>query len=685
MKTIKLITLLFLSFSIFGQELNSLTISQALLNQATTVGDNDVRYYSDIYSQILGSYQSTYDSLGQRLSSEAINNGLFGGTNMIGWKHANDFSSFKILFNRSIAPDLFSDTGYIVNDEMIIEIDIAKFLNQLKSDSQINISDKNLLAYTGLTFKRTFRYNHFAQSLEDGLQTSYDKLFFIFSYFNSQKFNSLSDYDYITKEDSFELSAGAMATSPITSYLNAGVGALASAVKKTSATIQKLGPDDSKEAGEFVRITSEEESQIKAQVNAVLLLDVFKLLNMTLLRYDYEYERTKSYKVYLSLYEDDMSNSQKLDEVDKILKFKYFKSDLLAENLKSEEIRESEFKQSKYLAFIWGGLRNSLTEITEILKEGVIYRFFTHNYEKLSYTENLFSKILSTILGKLIGFNQLATNTEVDSYNSSINYESNENILDNKKDFNIFSDNVLTIEMGKKFSIYAGSKLKQNKIQSKVLDHLENRAVNVSKINTVLASNKAYAPVDFSSTSTLDNNNIAHFMNKNSSDVFSILNSMCKEESKSIFSFFRSLFSNCKSKAYTSYNNFLKEWTTLNYSKEVYDDCSKKYRFKYLFSPNKKKEMISKCMEISNKNTIDYRLTTFPLWRFKDVVNNLNNNIDGINQLEALFGDFSVYGTLSMKLNNQSNYSTYFKSGNYKGNILTQFQIENNLRAPASN
>lgn len=679
---IKILLVLLLSFKVFSEDLASLKLSDILLNSQTSSGD--IRYYSDVYSQIMNEYQNTYIQLGNRYAQGAINNGLFGGTNMIGWKHANDFSSFKVLFNRSVAPNLFSEEGYIVNDEMVIEIDVSKFIKKLANDEVIKITDQNLLAFGGLVFKRTFRYNHFAATLEDGLQTNFDHLFFIFNYLKADNFHKLSDYDYITKEDTFTLSAGALGTAPVTSYISIGAGVFLSAVKKSKVSLQKLGIEDEKKANENIRLTSEDELSLGSGANVTLLIDVFKLLQLTLFSYDFEYTRSKTYKVYLSVFDRDLADTAKLSEISKVLSFKKFDSSLLAENLTTKEYRQKEIKNSKYLAFLWGGIKNSATEMIEILKDNTVYRFFNHHYEKISYKENLLSKILVALLGKLVGFEQMAARTETTQHDVDINYEAQVNIIDSKEDFNIFDDNILSIDFGYRQRVDSSSKKKLKELKQTISDAVKARSQQIDLYSKYIEVNTLVAPVEFQSAVQLNNKNIEVFMKKNSQDVFSVFKKMCKSKSRSVFSFITSLFNPCQTKLNHSYTTFLKEWTTLNYSGALYNSCSSKYKYSFFMSKAKKLSLISKCMEISNKTNEDFRNKNFPLWRFKDVANNINNYTKSLDYFEELFGEFSNKGQIHLNYKNGLSYKNYFKEGNYKGNILTQFQIDNRLRAPAS-
>jgi len=683
-------TILFSQFAFANGEFQTFETGAAFnkvvgnqLSQNDQLDPNDIRNFSNIYGQILNSYESTYDSIGSRLSNEA-KNGFFGGVNMIGWRHANDFSSFKVTFNRSIAPSLFHENKHIVTDEMVVEIDASKFLKKLANDDVINISEQNLAAFAGLAFKRTMRYNHFADTVEDGLQTSFDKLFFMFKYFDGRNFTKLGEYDYLVKEDSFTVNAGAMATVPIYTYGAVGAGVLYKYEKKSKVSIQKLGVLDEKDPTENIRLTVEDQRGSSAGANVTLVVDFFKILKMTLLSYDFEYSYSKTYKTYLSLYDEDLSNNQKMDQIKRILRFKSFNNDLFADNIKSKEMRQKEIRKSRYLAFIFGGVKDSQTEYTEIVKDGKLHKFFSHNYEKLRYRENFLSKVLTTILGKLLGYDQLAARTEVNSKSVDISYEANRDLIKSKQDYNIFNKNVFTMEFGSKIRVNQKTKLNAKKIESKMRTAISQRSKSYAKFKPAFDTTQVSAPAEFTSSIMMDNTNVAHFMNLSASSVFSKYKSVCRGKSKSFFSRLRSLFSACRYRLYGRYNSFLKEWTTANYDGDIYKKCKRKYRWRYIFRRSKRTAMIQKCMEISYKKKKSIQMHELPLWKFKDVANNMNNYVVYIDDLKFFFGNFNNKGSFSSMLNDQTPYKGYYNEGSDKQNILTQFQVDNRLRSPAS-
>ncbi|AYF44808.1 hypothetical protein BALOs_1808 [Halobacteriovorax sp. BALOs_7] len=643
--------------------------------------DTDLADISPIYKTIYDNYEANYQSIGDRLSNES--NGFFGGVNLVGWRHAGNFHGFKVMFNRSAAPSLFDEDQYLVNDEMVIEISARNFLSALQEKGIIDIAPGVLKSYSNLSLKRTIRYNHFAANATDALQTNFDRLFFMYRYLNPENFDKLSDYDFIKKEDALTFAAGAAATA---SYQGIGVaaGALASYERKSSVEIQRLGPADNAKENELIRLTAEDSKLISAGANITLMADFLNIVKLTLFRYDFSYSFEKSYKAYMSIYVQDLHDREKLSELKNVTRFGKFNYSKLADNITSYENRKKELKKSKYLAFIIGGVKDSQTESTEVVKDGKVYKFFSHRYERLSYTQNFFTKLLNIVLGQLVGYDQLISNDRVDSKVVDINYESNEELIKSRRDFDIFSSNVYTMTLDQQSKVNKDYKWSKNKTEKKMRGLIRDRTQSYGNFASVFENYTVKAPAEFSSTMTIDNSNMANFLNRNSSEVYDIFKEACGGKSKNFFRRLRSFFSACRHKLYRSYGTFLKEWSVGKYTSEIKRKCERKYRWKYFFRPSKRRRMVAACMEIGSKQLYAKYKHELPLWRFKDIAYNINNHVEKDYLIRRLFGSYSNKGSFSANLNGSIPYKNYYSEGENKENIFTQFQIEQNLRSPAS-
>src|SRR5690606_6588698 len=90
---------------------------------------------------------------------------------------------------------------YIVTDRFEITIEASKLFGELKSKGLISIAENQLAAYAGITFKRSYRYVHFADSYEDALVIDLQKLFLSFTMLRNHKYLELAPHEIIQRED----------------------------------------------------------------------------------------------------------------------------------------------------------------------------------------------------------------------------------------------------------------------------------------------------------------------------------------------------------------------------------------------------------------------------------------------------------------------------------------------------
>ena len=216
---------------------------------------------SPIYQEILGELKETYQEIGQRQADRIANGNrdlnLIRDLNTIGLSYQKSFVNFQIYVRRQLAPDLFDDTRWIVNDEFTIEVDASKLLGNLHEMKEIDINATNLGAYAGVTFRRTYKYIHFANSYQSGLTTKLDKLFLSFLKFRQLEFLSLDPYEILKKEDYLSFNAGGVISGPIYGNITGSIGAIAEYERLAKLNIQRVGPDDNPKENEEIRISYE--------------------------------------------------------------------------------------------------------------------------------------------------------------------------------------------------------------------------------------------------------------------------------------------------------------------------------------------------------------------------------------------------------------------------------------------
>ena len=161
------ILILLMSFKTFSYDFKTFTLLGDLEKKNDPTYDIEAKssrtgeHTNFVYSSILGAISSSYTSIGQSQADAVLNDqGIFnlGSRSASGFTWQKPFGNFLVVVNRSLSPDLFDDSRWIVDDQLEIIIDAQSFLTQLSKDNKIKISDDSLAMYAGITFKRIFSF-----------------------------------------------------------------------------------------------------------------------------------------------------------------------------------------------------------------------------------------------------------------------------------------------------------------------------------------------------------------------------------------------------------------------------------------------------------------------------------------------------------------------------------------------
>ena len=646
---------------------------------------------NSLYRDILNEFGATYDSIGQRQASNILNNQntqVFGGLNNIGIKYTKDFLDFSVIAGRTVAPDLFSDDKWIVSDEFTIDINAAKLLSNLKEQGVVDFTEAQYGAFAGVSFRRTFRSVHFANSYMEGLTLHFDKLFLAFTKFMNKDYLNLGEYEFLQKEDSISLKAGAIAGAPIYGPIFGSAGVLASYESLSRVDIQSIHSDEKTTQNEKLRITMEKVKSASVGVSASISVEFLKLLQMTLLRYDFNYSLEDAQKTYLTFYDDDYeklkTNTYYSQQVDRILKGQ--KADLYAlrNNVVSLEQRKTEQRESKYSLLFWGGQKEASTQQIEIVKNGNVHRFFKHYYEKIKYKQNILSRLVNVLVKSLLKLDTIINKDSSDSKKVLVEYSSDENLIDAKKDINMKEEETVSIGFSHKFFTAKTNGVLKKGHKKAALNALYNYSGVDPLAIKLFENDQLVGPVKINGEYKINRDGLYHLLSFTQSEMKSRYEVMCGAKSKGIFKWFRNLFNGCLHKMNSSSKKFYAEWAYNDFSSKLYSYCknkTKKYRW---FKRSRKRR---KCMEEYSRRVTPQSMAEVPLWRLKDIVQTVYLEHKNKTQILSFFGYDNVfyYGNFQSYTSEGKSFISYFNEGRFDGlGIVDNFRRENNLRSPAS-
>lgn len=662
------------------------------LNYLTILeGNNPFDGQNNLYEQIFDSLHAEYQHIGKLSAQRVLNDNLVitGGLNSIGFSYRKPFLDFGLSLNRSVAPDLFSSSRWIVTDTMTVHVDASKVLSRLKNENKIDISEKNLALFAGIVFERKYTWFHFANSYEEGLSTQFDKLFFPFLGVKFSAVKKLGLDEFITKEDSISINAGGFVSVPIYTGVSAIGGALAKFQKISRMEITRKSHDLLSD--ESLMVSFEKTKSFMTGISLQVQADFFKILKMNLLSYDFNYQLDESYKIY-SRFEMDEINEMTAEnpvaeEISNIIKTKEPNLVILAPYILSEEKKISEILTHKYNFLLLGGIKEAKTQQIEVTSKGISRNFFRHYYEKIKYTEDFISRLFTSFIFAIFNSDLKSQNLASETKKVTIEYDSERNLLDAKEDINIFhkDSQVLSLKFEGSYHTKKTSGMFGKKYRERAKFLIEAYS-GVNPVVTQMIDNKELkAPFDVNGQYQINIEGIRFFNNLSVSEVFDNMNSLCDDKPRTVFFLFRNLFDNCRRSLQNNYIDYLKDLSHEKVTAESINTCERK-ALKYWYSSSKKRAFIKNCIgDLTYKSSEHW--TMVPLWQLKNLSQDLVNNINNKTYYYNLFGIRNVFfhGAFSATTSSNTDFVTYFHEGEFKGlGVVDNYMREQNMRAPAS-
>ncbi len=646
---------------------------------------------SDLYQKILDEMNLEYEQIGKTEAARILQNNstiITGGLNSIGFSYKRPFVDFSLNVDRNLAPDLFDVQRWIVTDTCSLYIDASKILSNLKDQKIIDISQDNLAAFAGIVFKRTFTWVHYANSYEEGLTTHFEKLFLPFLAMNVKNISKLQSNEMIFKEDSLSVKTGGFVSAPLYTGIVGMSGVLAKFEKLTRVEVVSSPSKSGK--GDELHLAYEKSKIASAGASIGIQADFLKILKMTLLSYDFNYELNSSYKIYLNFMQKNLQemsiDNPVAEEIGQVLKNREGDLAVLAPYVISEEKKISQSIEHKYNFFLLGGIKGAKTQQVEVTVDGRVKTFFRHYYEKIKYTEDFVSRIFSSLIYALTNTDANAAKLASDTKRVEIEYDSDKNLLENHEDLSLKDDfQKLSMSFSSEFLTKKTSGIIGRKYRDRALFLLERFSGIDPLIVTMLQNEYLKAPLVITGKYQVNTEGIRHFNNLEIGEVFDFFGGLCDEYPKNKFFNFRNLFDTCRRALQNDYIDYFKDLTHDKISAAAIATCENKSQH-YLFSASKKRAYLKNCLsDLTKKDQQDW--LDIPLWQLKTLTTTIVNYSNSKVHYYNLFGVQNVffYGNLNATTQDGRYFTSSFHEGDFKGfGVVDHYMRLENLRAPSS-
>jgi hypothetical protein len=613
---------------------------------------------SPVYSKIIEVLSGNFQKIGQDEANGilAFNRQFnLGEQNFSGFTWQKPMGKFSISANRVIRPYLFSTNIWIVEDTFTIYIDATTFLKSMKDDGLIDISDKNIGLFAGLSFKRNFRYEHFASSYNQGLFSDFSKLFMSWNIFSLEPIMRLSDYEIVTKEDSITAAVGGMISSPPIYGFSGAAGVMVSYNHVGKTTVQKLGPDDSRAPGEFLRVGSSKSNSVSIAATAKVQLDFLKLIKLTLFSYDFEYEYEKTQTINLSFYDRDRpklaANTPESAEFKHILTIGMPEIKALRNNIVTLDEREQQNMTSKFGFLLFGHIKKKETEQIKIVKDGKAKIFFRSHFENLKTKQNFFSRLLNTFIYALVKIDFGAKLDASKARYVDIEYDyQNEHGGQSEEDISLDSEEKLSVALQNRYDALATEGKNKKIYKNHALNIIQNYSALAREVSNLVEKDELKGPMTIHTTVRIEKIGLKYFNEQDEDYHFRAMAMVCNDDHPN-------------------------RWTQKSYRDQMMRRlqtgsalCVKQLGKDYL----KYKEDLDKYQLINMK-------------KFRDFMIHLHKKTDRVKDLNLFFGDNNIFfhGYFSAKTKSGENFSTFFQDGVFRGLGIVDNYIRTN-RSPAA-
>jgi hypothetical protein len=608
-----------------------------------------------LYNEIREHLQNSHQQIGldeitriDRLNREFN----LGKENFSGFSWQKPFGTVQVHVDRQVTPNLYTEgphDQWLIQDTFSFEVEATTFLESLRQEKLAHMSEREVGAFAGVTFKRVYTYYHYAPSYQAGLTADLSKLFLPFTRFNQKGIENLAHNEIIKREDKFTAKAGGLITTPPIYNISFSAGILAEADMELMTSVQGIHTADPN--GRRFTIGSRGKSTKKTGAVLQLQLDFFKLLKLTLIRAEMSYEYTKSKEFTLgftpSQWQGALAKSDTADELKSLWRGFTEIRDLEPYVIRLEE-GQSESIETYGNILLWGRMDKSKHETNRIIKDGEVHLFHKTYMQDTKFVENLLSRIFSEFIYKLLKLPMGTKNVAIYDKRLTMEYKANHPQAENSNIQRVRSAEDLSFKITRSLEVASKS-------------YINDAVWFVSEFTSLPSSYKSdlkkgrlKTPVRLESHLRVDKEGFKYFQSRSTKDIFGSLVKVCKSKN-------------------------LSKWQ---------DEVE---RIRMLKANHSNKEdscvqvMGSLFMVYLNDYNAYYEMPS--LAHFRNFLMEYINSCEKITDLNELFGEKNVFlnGEITAKFPNGAHFRDVFSRGQFRGyGVIDNFKRAGGTGTPAS-
>ena len=609
-----------------------------------------------LYDEIRRYLADSHESIGMgQVQQLNLINRQFGLSvqNFSGFSWQRPFGVVQVYADRQVTPNLFGD-NWLIQDTFTLEIEASTFIEKLDQAGFTEMSDAEINAFAGITFRRVYTYYHYASSYEEGLRLDFSKLFLPFTIMNQDGVERMGHEEILKREDNWSAGAGGIISTPPLSNISFSGGVLAEYSFQQATTVQSTVTKDANAERYKLNIMSKESKDVGATLG--LQLDFFKLIQLSLLRYDLNYEYASGKEFTLAFSSQDWERAKRdsglKNELKNLLRGSGKVRALESYVVRLDESSSSTF-ESRASILLWGKLQKSKTEQIRVIKDETVRVFFRNYSQSLKVIQNFWSRIFSAIVYRVLKLPFGASNNARYARQLTLEYEATHPQAANPKISRVETSEQFSFVLTQSYDAATTHRWLDNSIKKDVIWFVDSYTTLPKDYKAIIRSEQLRGPLRVESNVRIEKAGFNYFTTLSEGVIFGNLADICDSDKK-------------------------KEW--------ISDSQRSKLLNKLLLGKeNCVKTLGSKYLSFKQ----DYRLNYLQpsLTKFKNFLTGYYKQSGGLSDLVKLFHEDNVFihGRLQATTSKGSGFDTSFSSGQFRGlGVIDNFKRETGSRAPAS-
>jgi hypothetical protein len=461
----------------------------------------------------------------------------------------------------------------------------------------------------------------------------------------------MGNEEIMKREDTWTASAGGLISTPPLYNISFSGGVLAQFDYQNVTTIQSNHAGDHRYR---VGVLSKRSTSTGATME--LQLDFFKLLKFTILRYDMNYEYASGKEFTLGLRPEQWtslkSDNEQGDELRSLLRGFGTVKKLEPYIVRLDESSSSELQQRGSI-LIWGKMQKQKTEQIRVMKDNLVRVFYKNYAQNVKVVQNIFSRIFSAIVYKILKLPLGVNNAAVYSRQLTMEYEATHPQATDPAVNRIDSSEQFSFVLSQYYNAARTYRWVDRKFKNDLIWFVDNFTTLPKTYKTDIRNEVLKGPMIIESHVRVEKAGFDYLITSPENNVFTLLADVCRSKKKNLWA------------AETTRVELLEHDQLGN------EECVKDLGIKY----------------IGFKQDYGANFLKPSLAKFKDFMTKFYKKSDNITHLQLLFGAENTFitGKLEARTSMGSSFHTVFSSGQFRGlGVIDNFKRAQGSRVPAS-